>query len=394
MIRRDKYLNKLISFKEINVIKVISGIRRSGKSVLLKQYMDYLRSIGVPKENIIYINYEYLEFENLQDYKSLNDFIIKKTVPGKMYIIIDEIQEVTNFEKVIDSLFAQDGKYDIYITGSNSRLLSTEISTLLSGRYVEISIFPFSFSEFLEITKLDKKEGFNEYFKYGGLPYVCQIKDLDSKLAYIEGIYNTIVVKDIVERKKISNINLLKDILRYILDTIGNYVSAKKIADTLTSNGRKTNHITVGNYLDALEEAFIIYKINRYDIRGKQRLISMQKYYTVDQGFRSFALYDKQYNVGSILENIVFLELIRRGYKVEIGKIDNLEIDFIASNSNEKMYIQVSSSVIDENVFQREIKPLLKVDDNYKKILLTLDELPMNYDGITQVNIIEWLLNN
>lgn len=393
MIQREKYLNKLIAFKEINAIKVITGIRRSGKSVLLKQYIEYLKSIGIPKENIIYINFEYLDFENLQDFKSLYNYIIEKTISGKMYVLIDEIQEVINFEKVIDSLFAQDGKYDIYITGSNSRLLSTEISTLLSGRYVELSILPFSFSEFLEITKLDKKEGFNEYFKYGGLPYVCQIKDIDSKLAYLEGIYNTIVVKDIFERKKITDVNLLKDILKYVLDTVGNYVSAKKIADTLTSNGRKTNHITVGNYLCALEEAFIIYKVDRYDIRGKQRLISMQKYYTVDQGFRSFVLHDKQYNVGSILENIVFLELIRRGYKVEIGKIDNLEIDFIAYNATEKLYIQVSSSVVDVNVFQREIKPLLKINDNYKKILLTLDEFPMNYDGISQINIIDWLLN-
>lgn len=393
MIQREKYLNKLIAFKEINAIKVITGIRRSGKSVLLKQYIEYLKSIGIPKENIIYINFEYLDFENLQDFKSLYNYIIEKTISGKMYVLIDEIQEVINFEKVIDSLFAQDGKYDIYITGSNSRLLSTEISTLLSGRYVELSILPFSFSEFLEITKLDKKEGFNEYFKYGGLPYVCQIKDIDSKLAYLEGIYNTIVVKDIFERKKITDVNLLKDILKYVLDTVGNYVSAKKIADTLTSNGRKTNHITVSNYLCALEEAFIIYKVDRYDIRGKQRLISMQKYYTVDQGFRSFVLHDKQYNVGSILENIVFLELIRRGYKVEIGKIDNLEIDFIAYNATEKLYIQVSSSVVDVNVFQREIKPLLKINDNYKKILLTLDEFPMNYDGISQINIIDWLLN-
>lgn len=393
MIRREKYLSKLIAFKEINAIKVITGIRRSGKSVLLKQYMEYLEGIGVSKENIIYINFEYLDFENLQDYKSLYNYIIKKTVPGKMYVLIDEIQEVINFEKAIDSLFAQDGKYDIYITGSNSRLLSTEISTLLSGRYVELSILPFSFTEFLKITKLDKKEGFNEYFKYGGLPYVSQIKDIDSKLAYIEGIYNTIVVKDIFERKKITDVNLLKDILKYILDTIGNYVSAKKIADTLTSNGRKTNHITVGNYLCALEEAFIIYKVDRYDIRGKQRLISMQKYYAVDQGFRSFVLHDKQYNVGSILENIVFLELIRRGYKVEIGKIDNLEIDFIAYNASEKIYIQVSSSAVDVNTFQREIKPFLKINDNYKKILLTLDEFPMNYDGISQVNLVDWLLN-
>lgn len=393
MIQREKYLNKLIAFKEINAIKVITGIRRSGKSVLLKQYMEYLKGIGIPKENIIYINFEYLDFENLQDFKSLYNYIIEKTISGKMYVLIDEIQEVINFEKVIDSLFAQDGKYDIYITGSNSRLLSTEISTLLSGRYVELSILPFSFSEFLEITKLDKKEGFNEYFKYGGLPYVCQIKDIDSKLAYLEGIYNTIVVKDIFERKKITDVNLLKDILKYVLDTVGNYVSAKKIADTLTSNGRKTNHITVSNYLCALEEAFIIYKVDRYDIRGKQRLISMQKYYTVDQGFRSFVLHDKKYNVGSILENIVFLELIRRGYKVEIGKIDNLEIDFIAYNATEKLYIQVSASVVDVNVFQREIKPLLKINDNYKKILLTLDEFPMNYDGISQINIIDWLLN-
>lgn len=391
MIKREEYLNKLTKLKDSQIIKIITGIRRSGKSVLLNQFKEYLLNSDVSPENIIYINFEFLENEELSDYKNLYDFILGKTLPGKMYIMIDEIQEVDKFEKVIDSLFAK-GNYDIYITGSNSHLLSSEISTLLSGRYIEISILPFSFKEYFLALGIDKKQAFNEYFKYGGLPYACQIKDKESKLAYIEGIYNTIVVKDLIERKKIADVALLKDILKYILDTVGNSVSAKKISDTLSSNGRKTSHITVGNYLDALEEAFIIYKAERYDIRGKQRLSSLEKYYVADIGFRAFALGDKQYNVGSVLENIVYLELLRRGYHVNIGKIDSLEIDFIAVNNDDKKYYQVSSSVLDPKTFERELAPLLKVSDNYEKVILTLDELPMNYEGIKQVNVIDWLM--
>jgi uncharacterized protein len=392
MIERKKYLDKLIKLKDTEVIKIITGIRRSGKSVLLNQFREYLIKSNVLPENIIYINFELLENEELLDYKKLYDYILNKTIQGKMYIMIDEIQEVVKFEKVIDSLFAK-GNYDIYITGSNSHLLSSELSTLLAGRYIEISILPFSFSEFYEVIGGNKKEAFNEYFKYGGLPYVSQIKDEASKLSYIEGIYNTIVVRDLIERKKINDVGLLKDILKYILDTIGNPISSKKITDYLSSNGRKTSHTTIGNYLDALEEAFIIYKVERYDVRGKLRLSSLGKYYVADVGFRSFALGDKQYNIGSVLENIVFLELKRRGYNVNIGKIDSLEIDFIAANNNDKKYYQVSSSTLDPKTFERELAPLLKISDNYEKMLLTLDELPMNYEGIKQVNIIDWLLN-
>lgn len=392
MIERKKYLDKLIKLKDTEVIKIITGIRRSGKSVLLNQFREYLINSNILPENIIYINFELLENEELLDYKKLYDYILNKTIQGKMYIMIDEIQEVVKFEKVIDSLFAK-GNYDIYITGSNSHLLSSELSTLLAGRYIEISILPFSFSEFYEAIGGNKKEAFNEYFKYGGLPYVSQIKDEDSKLSYIEGIYNTIVVRDLIERKKINDVGLLKDILKYILDIIGNPISSKKIADYLSSNGRKTSHTTIGNYLDALEEAFIIYKVERYDVRGKLRLSSLGKYYVADVGFRSFVLGDKQYNIGSVLENIVFLELKRRGYNVNIGKIDSLEIDFIATNNNDKKYYQVSSSALDPKTFERELAPLLKISDNYEKMLLTLDELPMNYEGIKQVNIIDWLLN-
>ena len=308
-----------------------------------------------------------------------------------MYLLIDEIQEVDHFEKAIDSLFAS-GHYDIYLTGSNSRLLSREISTLLSGRYVEIPILPFSFKEYLEITNLDKNEAFKNYVLYGGLPYATQINDIETKLSYIEGIYNTVVLKDIIERKGITDSKLLNDILKYILDTVGNTISSKKIADTLTSKGKKTSYNTVNNYLNALKEAFIIYEVERYDIRGKQRLNSLEKYYVVDLGFRTYVLNNIQSNYGSVLENIVYLELIRRGYHVNIGKIDNLEIDFIATKNNEKIYLQVSSSVIDENTFKREIAPFLKVKDNYTKIILSLDYLPNDYRGIKIINLIDWLL--
>ena len=378
--------------KDKSFIKVITGIRRCGKSVLLSQFKDYLLQNKIDEDQIIYINFELIENESYLDYKNLYQHILDLTIDKKMYIFIDEIQEVASYEKVIDSLFAK-GNYDIYITGSNSHLLSSEISTLLSGRYVEIKMLPLSFKEYLELVKTEKKEAFNSYFRYGGLPYAAQIEDRGTKISYIEGIYNTIVIKDLIERKKISDVELLKDILKYVLDSIGNNLSSKKISDTLTSNGRKTSHITVGNYLDALEEAYIIYKAERYDIRGKQRLKSLEKYYVVDLGFRAFALGDKQYNIGFALENIVYLELIRRGYKVNIGKLDNLEVDFIAHNDNEKIYFQVSASVLDPNTFEREIAPLKKINDNYKKIILTLDELPMNYEGINQINIIDWLLD-
>lgn len=388
---RKNYLNKLIKFKDTDVIKIVTGIRRCGKSVLLSQYIDYLKSIGIKDENIIFINFEFLEYDSLKNYDVLYKYIKNKTINGKMYLLIDEIQEVDHFEKAIDSLFAS-GHYDIYLTGSNSRLLSREISTLLSGRYVEIPILPFSFKEYLEITNLDKNEAFKNYVLYGGLPYATQINDIETKLSYIEGIYNTVVLKDIIERKGITDSKLLNDILKYILDTVGNTISSKKIADTLTSKGKKTSYNTVNNYLNALKEAFIIYEVERYDIRGKQRLNSLEKYYVVDLGFRTYVLNNIQSNYGSVLENIVYLELIRRGYHVNIGKIDNLEIDFIATKNNEKIYLQVSSSVIDENTFKREIAPFLKVKDNYTKIILSLDYLPNDYRGIKIINLIDWLL--
>ena len=388
---RKNYLNKLIKFKDTDVIKIVTGIRRCGKSVLLSQYIDYLKSIGIKDENIIFINFEFLEYDSLKNYDVLYKYIKNKTINGKMYLLIDEIQEVDHFEKAIDSLFAS-GHYDIYLTGSNSRLLSREISTLLSGRYVEIPILPFSFKEYLEITNLDKNEAFKNYVLYGGLPYATQINDIETKLSYIEGIYNTVVLKDIIERKGITDSKLLNDILKCILDTVGNTISSKKIADTLTSKGKKTSYNTVNNYLNALKEAFIIYEVERYDIRGKQRLNSLEKYYVVDLGFRTYVLNNIQSNYGSVLENIVYLELIRRGYHVNIGKIDNLEIDFIATKNNEKIYLQVSSSVIDENTFKREIAPFLKVKDNYTKIILSLDYLPNDYRGIKIINLIDWLL--
>lgn len=392
MIVRTNYFNKLINLKDKEIIKVITGVRRSGKSVLLQQFKKYLLDCNIPKKNIIYINFELIENEVLLDYKKLYEYIINNTNDGKMYVMIDEIQEVKNFEHVIDSLFAK-GNYDIYITGSNSHLLSSEISTLLSGRYVEIPVLPFSFKEFYELVGGDKRIVFNDYYRYGGLPYACQIEDKESKLAYIEGIYNTIVVKDLIARKKITDVGLLKDVLKYVLDSIGNIISVKKITDTLNSNGRKTTYTTIDNYLDALEEAFIISKVERYDIRGKQRLNSLGKYYVVDLGFRAISLVDKQYNIGYALENIVYLELVRRGYNVNIGKIDDLEIDFIATKSDSKEYYQISASVLDPNTFEREIKPFLKIKDNYPKTILTLDELPMNYEGIKQINIIDWLLD-
>ncbi len=251
MIKREDYLHKLVNLRDTQVIKIITGIRRSGKSVLMNQFRDYLLENGVSSSNIIFINFELLEYEYLKDYKKLYEYIIDNTKDGKMYIMIDEVQEVDKFEKVVDSLFAK-GNYDIYLTGSNSRLLSSEISTLLSGRYIEIPILPFSFKEYYELVGGDKRTAFNEYYKYGGLPGACQIKDRDLKLSCIEGIYNTIVIKDLIDRKRIADVSLLKDIVKFLLDTVGNSISAKKISDTLTSYGRKTTHVAIGNYIDAL----------------------------------------------------------------------------------------------------------------------------------------------
>ncbi len=394
MVNREHYFEKLLKLKDKQIIKVVTGVRRCGKSTLLEIYRNYLLENSISKDQIISINFEDISFESLLDYKNLYKYLnskINKT--KKTYIFLDEIQEVKNFQKVVDSLFLNPN-VDIYITGSNAHMLSGELATLLSGRYIEIKMLPLSFKEYNELIGGNVKDNFNKYFINGGFPYTTKLDDEDILKDYIEGLYNTIIIKDVATRKKITDVALLKTVIRFISNNIGNILSTKKIADFLTSSGRKTSHLTIDSYIDALKESFIVYPVERYDIKGKQLLKSLNKYYLVDVGFRKILSGDKLTDVGFVLENIVYLELLRRGYNVYIGKVNDLEVDFIAENKDDKIYIQVSATVLDLNTFSRKIAPLERINDNYPKYIITMDELPMNKDGIKQINIIDFLLSN
>lgn len=392
MQERQSFLEKLKKLKDTQIIKVISGVRRCGKSTLLKQFQDYLLENDVEKSQIIDINFEDLLNEPLHNYKKLYSHTTSLLIKDKMnYIFLDEIQLVENFQKVVDSLFIQKN-VDLYITGSNAYLLSGELATLLSGRYIEIKMLPFSFAEYFSFVGGNKKEAWNSFFKYGGFPYASTLHDDQIRNDYLSSIYNTVLLKDIASRKKIGDIALLQDVVKFLFDNIGNIVSPKKIADSLTSVGRKTTSITVDNYINALMESFILYKASRYDVKGKEHLKSLEKYYLVDVGLRRLLICDKNKEIGLILENIIYIELIRRGYNVYIGKIDSLEIDFIAEKSGELSYYQVAATVLDESTYAREIAPLKKVHDNFPKYILSLDEFITSEDGIKQLNVIDWLL--
>ena len=335
-----------------------------------------------------------MKFEDLKNYRALYQYIEERLVPNKKnYIFIDEIQEVENFQRAVDSLFIKDNT-DIYITGSNAMMLSGELATLLSGRYIEISILPLSFSEYLKLDEIhDVRQAWNKYFENGGFPYATQINDDDIRKDYLMGIYNTVLLKDIVARNKVQDITLLESVVKFLFENIGNIVSPKKIADTLVSYGRKTTSSTVENYIEALKSSFILYKVGRYDIKGKQHLKSLEKYYIVDIGLRKLLINKKHSDIGHILENIVYLELIRRGYTVYIGKIGDLEIDFIAERNNEREYYQISATILDENTFKREIMPLKKVKDNFQKFIISMDEINLSEDGIKHLNILDFLQN-
>ena len=393
MVNRKEYLEKLKKLKDKQIIKVVTGVRRCGKSTLLKQFRDYLMNeCGVTQEQIIFINFEDLAYEHLLDYKALYQYITERLCENKKnYIFLDEIQAVSNFQKTVDSLFIKDN-VDLYITGSNAHLLSGELATLLSGRYVEISILPLSFAEYYELVGGNKRDAWQNYFKCGGFPYAANLEEDDIRTDYLSGIYHTVLLKDIVARKKVQDVMLLESVVKFLFDNIGNIVSSKKISDSLVSNGRKTTSATIENYIEALTESFILYKTNRYDVKGKQYLKSLEKYYLVDVGLRRLLLGDKNADIGHILENIVYLELIRRGYKVAIGKIGDLEIDFIAEYNGEKIYYQVAASVLSPETFAREITPLQKVTDNYPKFIISMDEISINEDGIKQINIIDFLM--
>ena len=396
MINREEYINKLIAFKDKELIKVITGIRRCGKSTLFKLFQNYLLENGIKQNQIININFEDLKYEELTDYQKLYKEISSNLLPHKKnYIFLDEIQHVDKFEKAVDSLYIKDN-VDIYITGSNAYFLSGELATLLSGRYVEISMLPLSFKEYSSAIpndiSIEKK--FSNYMQEGGFPYLLNLPDEQSKRDYLEGIYNSILIKDIVKREKIADITTLECIIKFMYDNVGNFTSSKKISDTLTSYGSKITSPTVSSYLNLLCNSFILNKVNRFDVSGKQLLKTQGKYYVTDLGLQRFLLNSSKKNIGHSLENIVYLELKRRGFRVFIGKIGDLEIDFITEKDGNITYYQVAQTVLDENTLARELQPLNKIKDHYPKILLTMDIVPeISHNGIRQLNIIDWLLD-
>lgn len=398
LVQRKEYLNRLIALKDRQIIKVVTGVRRCGKSKLLEMYRAWLVENGVEEARIVSINFEDMDFEELTDYRKLYAYIKERLVEGAMtYVFLDEVQNVENYQKVVDSLFIKDN-VDIYITGSNAHMLSSEISTLLTGRYIEIEMLPFSFREYMLSTSdiNDRGTKYLDYLRDSSFPYTIELKDQPDEIrSYLEGLYNTIVVKDILNHKRITDPMMLRSVLRFVFDNIGNTVSSKKIADAMTSAGRKVDSRTIEKYLSALMESYIIYQVGRYNIKGKEHLKTLGKYYVVDIGLRYMLLGSEQLDAGHILENIVFLELYRRGYEVYVGKIGDYEVDFVAKNSRGITYFQVALTVRDERTLERELRPLRAIKDHYPKVLLTMDDdLETHYDGIRRINARDWLLQD
>jgi predicted AAA+ superfamily ATPase len=381
--------------KILTALVVIENEPDLTKKVTLtdSMFQDYLRETGVTDDRIVSINFEDIKYEFLLEYHKLYDYVSERLVAGKMtYVFLDEIQKVPSFQIAVDSLFIKDN-VDVYITGSNAQLLSGELATLLSGRYVEISMLPLSFAEYYELRGGEKRDTFISYYRNGAFPYAALIENDDIRSEYIRGIYNTVLLKDVVARKKIADVELLESVVRFLFDNIGSIVSSKKIADHLSSGGRKTSPVTVESYISALMDSFVLYRAGRYDVKGKQHLKSLEKYYVSDLSLRHLLIGDRNRDIGHILENIVYLELLRRGYTVSIGKVGDKEVDFIATMGDARFYYQVSASVLDPSAFEREFDPLKKINDHYPKLVLTMDDLPSGVDGIKQVNIIDFLLD-
>ncbi len=397
LVLRNEYLERLNNLRHKKLIKIVTGIRRCGKSTILEMFRVQLLNEGVEENQIIFLNLEEYENKELRNPDSLYSYIKERLTSKMNYIILDEIQRVENFPDVVDSLYVKKN-VDLYLTGSNSSLLSSEIATLISGRYVEIKMLPLSFKEFVTATKQEDNlsKAYSQYVSTSSFPYVLELLQTPAEInPYLEGIYNTVLVKDIIDRKKIYDTTVLKSVTCFLFDNIGLELSSKKIADTLTSNSRKSDPKTIEKYISALEESFIVYRANRYNIKGKEYLKSLEKYYVSDIGLRNFMLGKKAMDVGHILENIVYLELLRRHYDVYVGKIDDAEIDFVAQTQEGNTYIQVAASVRDEQTLQRELRPLKAVKDNYPKIILTLDDDPPgDYNGITRMNALDWLMGD
>lgn len=396
LIERTEYLNKILAFKDKQIIKIVTGVRRCGKSTMMEMVQDYLKNQGVSEDRIIAINLEDYDFYDLRDPKKLHEYVKARLVKDKMtYVFLDEIQHCEDFAGVLDSLYIRPD-IDLYVTGSNAYMLSSEIATYISGRYVEIRMLPLSFKEYVSSTgntdNLARK--FTAYLENSSFPYALEFTGQPKEIRdYLEGIYNTIVVKDIAKKHKIVDTMMLESVTRFVFDNIGNRLSTKKIADTMTSAGRKIDTKTVEKYLKALMDSFIVYQAKRYDIRGKQYLKTLDKYYIVDIGLRYMLLGTKYADMGHILENVIYLELLRRGYDVYVGKLDDLEVDFVAMDGKTSTYYQVAASVRDERTLKRELTPLQKIPGHYKKVLLTLDEDPeADYDGIRRINALNWLM--
>ena len=407
-IDRKEYLDFLVKSKDRQIIKVVSGVRRCGKSTLFEIYKDFLLENGVAKNQIISINFEDMDYEELTDYKKLYEYIKSKMIEDKRnYIFLDEIQHVDKFEKVVDSLFIKENT-DLYITGSNAYFMSSELATLLSGRYIELKMLPLSFKEYyqakLEYEKMEQKENrvsktliqyYNEYIVNSSFPYTLQLdSDLKNIHEYLSGIYNSVLLKDIVARLKISDVMRLESVVKYIFDNIGNLTSLSKIGNTLTSMGRKTDVKTIEKYIRGFTDSLLVHEVSRYNIKGKEFLSTLSKYYVADLGLRQMILGNRNIDMGHILENIIYLELLRRKGNVYVGQFDKNEIDFVVINSNEIEYYQVALTVLDENTLKRELDAFKNIKDNYPKYLITLDDVMVNtdYDGIKVVNALEWLL--
>ena len=394
MIKRIEYLKKLNSYKEKELIKVITGLRRSGKSILMEQFIDYLKENGVKDNQIIRINFEEKENEELLDKDKLYKYIIERIKNNKevySYLFLDEIQKVKDFQIIIDSLYVKKN-IDIYITGSNADLLSSELATLLTGRYVEIKMLPLSYKEYID-NKNDGIELFNNYLNNGGLPYLLNLETDEMKYEYIMGLYNTILNNDIIRRHNDIDISTFENILNFIIDNTSNIVSPNSIANTLNSYGKKVSYNTVEKYIRYMKECYLIYECNRYNILGKQNLKTLSKYYLVDLGFKKVSSIKNNANLGYNIENIVYLELLRRGNIINVGKVNDLEVDFVVKKENEIEYYQVSTSLYDEKTKTREINSLKAIKDNYKKTILTLDDYGMgNVDGINIMNLREWIV--
>ena len=393
MIERLEYLEKLKKWKDKDVIKVVIGIRRCGKSTLYELFIDYLKSVGIDSKHIISINLEAPDYD-FQNYRDLYNYVMERIGDsGKYYVFLDEVQNVKEFQKAVDGLYIKKN-VDVYITGSNAYLLSGELATLLSGRYIEIRMLPLSFREYRDYFGEEGDEKlYLRYVNNSSFPYALKLDDEGEVDDYLDSIYNTIIVKDIAIRKKLADTGMLRSITEFLFSSVGSTMSVKKIADTLNSNGRKISVHTVESYLEALTESYIFNRVSRYDIKGKQYLETGEKYYATDVTMRYALLGRKNLDVGHILENVVYLELIRRGYRVYIGKIGDNEVDFIAINKEGREYYQVSYTTRDERTLERELSSLQKISDHYPKFILTMDMDPVaDYEGIKRINVLEWLV--